>query len=83
MFGLTSNRIGWIAVASLATFVVSTVALPWLLTRLPEDYFGESSTTIHPPWPRQRAMYWGWRLLKNVLGAVLLVAEFVMLVAPG
>ena len=83
MFGITSNWIGWFAGFSLATFVVSAVALPWLLTRLPEDYFEETSPTVHPPWPRQPALYWAWRLLKNSLGAVLLLAGFVMLLTPG
>mgnify|MGYP003395440307 CR=1 FL=1 len=83
MFGISSEAIGWFAVVSLATFVVSAVALPWLLTRLPEDYFDESSPTAHPPWPRHRALYWAWRLLKNLLGAVLLLAGFVMLITPG
>ncbi len=83
MFGISSEAIGWFAVASLATFVVSAVALPWLLTRLPEDYFEEPSPTAHPPWPRHRGLYWAWRLLKNLLGAVMLVAGFVMLFTPG
>lgn len=83
MFGISTAVIGWFAVVSLATFVVSAVALPWLLTRLPEDYFDETSPTVHPTWPRQRALYWAWRLLKNLLGGVLLVAGFVMLFTPG
>ncbi|MFM9964010.1 MAG: PGPGW domain-containing protein [Planctomycetaceae bacterium] len=75
--------IGWFAVASLATFVVSAVLLPWLLTRLPADYFDETTPTAHPRWPRHPALYWSWRLLKNLLGVVLLLAGFVMLVTPG
>jgi hypothetical protein len=70
-------------VISLATFVVSGIALPWLLTRLPEDYFLETDRPVHPPWPRQRALYWSWRLLKNLIGLVLLLAGVVMLVTPG
>ena len=72
-----------VGVVSLATFVVSALALPWLLTRLPADYFIETTRAMHPPWPRHRTLYWTWRLLKNLLGAVLLLAGFVMLVTPG
>ena len=82
MFGISANMFGWLAVVSLATFVVSGSALPWLLTRLPEDYF-ETDRAVHPPWPRQRVLYWAWRLLKNLLGVVLLLAGFVMLFTPG
>ncbi len=83
MFGIPTNWIGWFAVVSLATFVISAVALPWLLTRLPEDYFDETVPTAHPPWPRHRVLNWVWRLLKNLLGVVLLLAGLVMLVTPG
>lgn len=83
MFGISSDALGWLAVVSLATFVVSAVVLPWLLTRLPADYFDETTPTAHPRWPRHPALYWSWRLLKNLLGVVLLLAGFVMLVTPG
>lgn len=85
MFGiaLSTDFLGWLAMFSLATFLVSGIALPWLLTRLPEDYFIEADRTGHPIWPRHRALYWTWRLLKNLLGGVLLLAGFVMLFIPG
>lgn len=69
--------------ASLATFVVSGITLPWLLTRLPANYFTEPANDGHPVWPRHIALYWTWRLLKNVLGVVLLLAGIVMLITPG
>lgn len=77
------DGIGWFALISLATFVVSAVALPWLLIRLPEDYLDETTSDTHTQWPRQRVLYWAWRLLKNLLGVVLLLAGLVMLVMPG
>lgn len=83
MLGIPSHWIGWLAATSLATFVISGVALPWLLTRLPEDYFTETDGPVRPPWPRQRALYWSWRLLKNLLGVVLLAAGVIMLLTPG
>lgn len=83
MFGISENMFGWFAIVSLANFVISGVALPWLLTRLPEDYFLETDRVAHPPWPRQRVLYWVWRLLKNLLGVVLLLAGVEMLFTPG
>ena len=83
MFGISSELIGWLAGVSLATFVVSALALPWLLTLLPSNYFEATAQPARPPWPRQPALYWAWRLLKNLLGVVLLLAGLVMLVTPG
>lgn len=84
MFNLPPHVLGWLAFASVIIFVASAVALPWLLTRLPEDYFlVETDHSVHSSWPRHGAMYWAWRVLKNLLGAVLLLAGVVMLVAPG
>lgn len=83
MFNIPPHVLGWLAFASLATFVVSGIALPWLMTCLPEDYFLDEDRPIRPPWPRHRALYWTWRLLKNLLGVVLLLAGVVMLVTPG
>jgi hypothetical protein len=83
MFGITSSLIDWFAVIALAMFVVSAVVLPWLLTRLPADYFDETALAERSPWPRHRALYWAWRLLKNLLGGALLMAGFVMLFTPG
>ena len=83
MFGISSHVIGWLTGISLATFVISTLSLPWLLTRLPEDYFDETVPAVRPPWPRSHALYWACRLLKNLLGFALLLAGIVMLVTPG
>ena len=83
MFGMSPSLMVLFGVVSLVTFVGSAIALPWLLTRLPEDYFIERDRPVRPPWPRHRALYWTWRLLKNLLGVVLLLAGIVMLVTPG
>lgn len=85
MLGIPTSWISWLAAVSLATFLISAVALPWLLTRLPEDYFQERdrSSVAHAPWPRSRALYWSWRVLKNLLGVLLLLAGLVMLITPG
>ncbi|MBC7821089.1 MAG: hypothetical protein IAG10_29740 [Planctomycetaceae bacterium] len=83
VFDISPKLLGWLAVVSVIIFVGSAVALPWLLTRLPEDYFVEKDLAARPSWPRHRALYWAWRVLKNILGVVLLLAGLVMLVTPG
>lgn len=83
MFGIPSNWLLVFGVISLATIVGSAVALPWLLTRLPEDFLIETDHAWRPAWPRHRVLSWAWRVLKNLLGMVLLLAGFVMLFTPG
>jgi hypothetical protein len=67
-----------IGIASVALAVLSLLALPFLLTRIPADYFYG---------PRHAApaggARWVGRLLKNVLGGALLLAGIAMLVLPG
>lgn len=73
----------WLAAGSLALFVGSLAALPWVIGRLPADYFAHEK---RPPslWrDRSPAARWALRIGKNALGAVLLVAGIVMLAAPG
>jgi len=85
MLGIPTSWISWFAAVSLATFIISAVALPWLLARLPEDYFQQSELSPIARSPRlmSRVLYWTWRVLKNLLGGVLLLAGLVMLVIPG
>jgi len=63
-------------------FVGSLVAIPWIIVRLPADYF-DIRVTRH--WmsgrhPVLRALGHG---VKNLAGAILLLAGIVMLFTPG
>ncbi|RMG56770.1 MAG: hypothetical protein D6717_05965 [Gammaproteobacteria bacterium] len=68
---------------SLLLLVGSILALPWLVTRIPEDYFvsPEPWRASHPP--RHPLVLLGILLAKNLLGAVLLLVGVLMLVLPG
>jgi len=68
-----------IGVASVALAVLSLLALPFLLARIPADYFHGRR---RQPAPLGGARWFG-RLLKNVLGGVLLLVGIAMLVLPG
>jgi hypothetical protein len=73
----------WITGASLLSAIATLLARPWVVTRLPEDYFN------HPERERWRqsksepvvALLLG--LLKNAVGALLLALGIVMLFTPG
>lgn len=68
----------WLGVLSAFTFVLSLLMLPWLLRKIPEDYFRHRHT--ESSWvllltPRN--------LLRNLLGTPVLLAGVSMLVLPG
>lgn len=77
------NGFLWLSLVSAVTFVTSLVALPWLATLIPADYFlhekREPSRWNRIP-PALRLLL---ILLKNVLGMVLLAGGFIMLFVPG
>ena len=61
--------------ASLVMLLVSLVAIPWLLCRLPEGYLVDA--------PESERHGWGKRVLRNVAGGVIVVLGLLMLVLPG
>jgi hypothetical protein len=70
-----------LGVSSVVLFAASLVVVPWLVARLPADYFAHRHRE-HPP-PAHPA----WRLsvlvVKNLVGATLVLAGIAMLVLPG
>ncbi len=68
---------------SVAMFVASPFLIAWIAVRLPEDYFvGEErsdaiSVRLNP------VLYYLFRIVKNLLGVILVLAGIAMLVLPG
>jgi hypothetical protein len=68
---------------SVVVFFASLITLPILLSRLPEDYFTDPGRHqsrfkhLHP------ALYLGTRVVKNLIGWMLVLAGLAMLVLPG
>jgi hypothetical protein len=58
---------------SIAMFVGSLVAIPWMIRRLPSDHF------VRPP----QAHSLKTKVLRNVAGAILVALGIAMLVLPG
>src|SRR3954471_18849431 len=76
------NWMWWLVVISAFTFVVSLLAVPWLLVRIPPRYF--MSTNHAHPWGDQHPVVHVLLLIgKNLLGVILIVLGLVMLVLPG
>lgn len=69
-----------ISLASAALLLLSVLGLPWVVLRLPEDYFVATEAS---PRPRATGSRWWWRVGRNLLAALLLVAGVGMLLLPG
>lgn len=82
---LTGNgeALGWLAAVAAASWVVTLLAVPVLIARIPVDYFSREHR--HAMYSEGRHPVVGWALaaLKNVLGVLLVLTGLVMLVTPG
>lgn len=84
---LTNNEelLWWLAASSLLVFVASLMLVPWLIVRIPADYFlGEdkrrSILRITGTHPFIAALL---KVLRNILGIVFVVLGLLLLVLPG
>ncbi len=77
------SALWWAGVLSLITFLATVIVIPVLVVRIPDDYF---TRTERPP------EHWTFRyplvrptvlILKNLLGAILVVLGLSMLFLPG
>ena len=78
--GANETLLWWSFAMSLAVFLASLIAIPFLVARMPADYFVR-------PAPRRDEGHWVARALyhgaKNAVGVVLFAMGLVMLVTPG
>jgi hypothetical protein len=67
----------WLAlgVVSIVAFVATLVLVPVTLARLPKDYFVRDAVASSAPMPL--------RVLKNVLGVLIVLVGVLMLILPG
>jgi hypothetical protein len=74
--------LAWFAAASVIGFVASLIAIPWILVRLPADYF---DTRVPRHWMQGRhpMLRTVGLVLKNMVGVVFVLAGIAMLVLPG
>ncbi len=75
--------LGWLFAVSLLMFLGSLIAVPWLVIRIPSDYFLDRRHFVdrwqpHHPWLRMALL-----ASKNTFGGVLVLAGAVMLIFPG
>lgn len=71
-----------LTVISIISFIGSLIAIPWILIRLPDDYF---DVRVPRHWMRDHhpVLRIAGHIVKNVIGAVFLIVGFLMLFLPG
>lgn len=75
--------IEWLGVVSILTFIVSLVAIPWIIARLPKDYFIRHRQDVAERHARNPVMAKIILILRNFFGMVFLVGGIFMLLLPG
>lgn len=78
-----NNALDYLLWGSLISFVLSLIAIPWIIVRLPADYFAHDRRAQAKG--RERHPLAGLLLatLKNLLGMALVATGVVLLVLPG
>ncbi|MCK9505951.1 MAG: hypothetical protein M0Q95_17450 [Porticoccaceae bacterium] len=80
---LSQEILLWVGTASIATLIISLMTLPWLVAKIPADYFNHDRRTP-TGWKTQHPLLRAVLLImKNLLGYVLLVGGVLMLFIPG
>jgi hypothetical protein len=73
----------WLGILSVVTFVGSLIAIPWIIARLPKDYFIRHRQLVasrHARHPLTARIIF---VLRNTAGLLFLLAGLIMLVLPG
>ncbi len=78
---LLAELVIWGTALSLVTLLIALVAVPWVVCRLPQDYF--SRPRRHSLRDRSGPGYLALVVLRNLLGAVLVILGVAMLLTPG
>jgi hypothetical protein len=73
----------WIFTLSLLSFVIGLISIPMLVARIPMDYFSHHKRHRMANSSRHPLIRLVMTSVKNLLGAILLVAGFIMLFTPG
>jgi len=73
----------WAGLLSLLLGVLTLLAVPWVITRLPADYFSRARRDPLRQQARRPLVALLFTLLKNALGLVLAALGIIMLVTPG
>jgi hypothetical protein len=82
-FHIHETAILWLTASSLVTFIGTLIIIPLLVVRIPYDYFSNSNRR-RMLWANHHPMLRAVLLvIKNLCGALFILAGIIMLVLPG
>jgi hypothetical protein len=73
----------WVSGLSLLAVVATIVAVPWIVSRLPQNYFAREDRVVWRASLDQPLIAWVIGGLKNLFGLLLILLGLIMLVTPG
>ncbi|MFL3655072.1 MAG: PGPGW domain-containing protein [Halioglobus sp.] len=73
----------WASGLSLLALIATVFGVPWVVTRLPKDYFARTERVVWRTSFDAPVLSLIISMLKNVLGLVLVILGLIMLVTPG
>jgi hypothetical protein len=83
-FNIDLEQLFWWGTAlSGVAFVAAIIGVPWVVARLPSDYFNQPNRSVWRDLNSEPIYALVLGGLKNLLGAVLLLLGILMLVTPG
>ena len=79
---VSTDTLIWLTVLSMVFFVGTLIAIPFILVRLPADYF---DVRVPRPWMKDHhpVLRLVGHIVKNAVGGIFLFAGFLMLFLPG
>jgi hypothetical protein len=77
------TALGWLGALSLVMFLAALVLVPWVIVRLPSDYFAPPKRDRSRYHWRRPVLKTSWRVGKNLAGALLVLVGLPMLPLPG
>lgn len=72
-----------LGVMSFVSFIASLILIPFLVVRIPADYFSEQKRQVIPWAQHHLFLRWLLLILKNLLGMMFVLLGLAMLVLPG
>ena len=80
---IPEELIWWATGISLVSLVSTVIAIPWVVSRLPSDYFSRERREVWRLGAKGPIVKIVLGIAKNALGAVLVLLGLVMLITPG